>query len=207
MKTSCRTVIVGLIGLWLGGCSVVVFEDSAACPAQKTCPIDAIKVAPVPEGTEQNALEQDDTAQNSTSADETASSASGQNGITGQTALISPVDEADQIDGHLSYFDVDSATLRTPTISGLLFVAEYLEANPDQRILVEGHCDERGTRDYNLALGEKRAEAIRRQLVRQGIDRRRIKTKSFGKERPAMLGASPEAWAKNRRTVIRLISD
>ena len=207
MKTSCRTMMVGLIGLWLGGCSVVVFEDSAACPAQKTCPIDAITVAPVPEGTELNALDQDATAQNSKSADETASSASRQDGITGQTALISPVDEADQIDGHLSYFDVDSAILRTPTISGLLLVAEYLKANPDQRILVEGHCDERGTRDYNLALGEKRAEAIRRQLVRQGIDRRRIKTKSFGKERPAMLGASPEAWAKNRRTVIRLISD
>ena len=164
-------------------------------------------MAPVPEGTELNTLEQDDTAQNSTSADETASSASRQNGTTGQTASISPVDETDQIDGHLSYFDVDSANLRTPTISGLLFVAEYLKANPAQRILVEGHCDERGTRDYNLALGEKRAEAIRRQLVRQGIDRRRIKTKSFGKERPAMLGASPEAWAKNRRTVIRLISD
>ena len=207
MKTSCRTMMVGLIGFWLGGCSVVVFEDSAACPAQKTCPIDAIKVAPVPEGTELNALGKDDTAQNSASADETAPSASRQNVTTGQTALISPVDEADQIDGHLSYFDVDSATLRTPTISGLLFVAEYLKANPDQRILVEGHCDERGTRDYNLALGEKRAEAIRRQLVAQGIDRRRIKTKSFGKERPAMLGASPEAWAKNRRTVIRLISD
>ena len=207
MKTSCRTMMVGLIGLWLGGCSVVVFEDSAACPAQKTCPIDAIKVVPVPEGAELNALGKDDTAKNSASADETASSASRQNGTTGQTALISPVDEADQIDGHLSYFDVDSAGLRTPTISGLLFVAEYLNANPNQRILVEGHCDERGTRDYNLALGEKRAEAIRRHLVRQGIDQRRIKTKSFGKERPAMLGASPEAWAKNRRTVIRLISD
>ena len=207
MKTSCRTMMVGLMGLLLGGCSVVVFEDSAACPAQNACPIDTIKVDPVPEGKELNALEQDDTAQNSASADETAPSASRQNGTTGQTALISPVDEADQIDGHLSYFDVDSAALRTPTISGLLFVAEYLKANPDQRILVEGHCDERGTRDYNLALGEKRAEAIRRQLVAQGIDRRRIKTKSFGKERPAMLGASPEAWAKNRRTVIRLISD
>ena len=199
--------MVGLIGLWLGGCSVVVFEDSAACPAQKTCPIDTTKVVRVPEGAELNSLGEDDTAKNSASADETASSASRQNGTTGQTALISPVDEVDQIDGHLSYFDVDSATLRTPTISGLLFVAEYLKANPDQRILVEGHCDERGTRDYNLALGEKRAEAIRRQLVRQGIDRRRIETKSFGKERPAMLGASPEAWAKNRRTVIRLISD
>ena len=207
MKTSCRTMMVGFIGLWLGGCSVVVFEDSAACPAQKTCPIDAIKVAPVPEDTGPKGLEQDDTAQNSTSANEMASSASQQKGTSGQTASMSAVDVANQIDGHLSYFDVDSAALRTPTISGLLFVAEYLKANPTERILVEGHCDERGTRDYNLALGEKRAEAIRVQLVRQGVDRRRIKTKSFGKERPAMLGASPEAWAKNRRTVIRLISD
>ena len=207
MKTSCRTMLVSLIGLWLGGCSVVVFEDSAACPAQKTCPIDAINAVPVPKGTKPNGLEQDDTAQNSTSADETASSASQQKGTVGQTASMSAVDVANQIDGHLSYFDVDSAALRTPTISGLLFVAEYLKANPTERILVEGHCDERGTRDYNLALGEKRAEAIRVQLVRQGVDRRRIKTKSFGKERPAMLGASTEAWAKNRRTVIRLISD
>ena len=207
MKTSCQTMMVGFIGLWLGGCSVVVFEDSAACPAQKTCPIDAIKVAPVPEGTKPNGLEQDDAAQNSTSTDETASSALQQKGTAGQTASMSAVDLANQIDGHLSYFDVDSAALRTPTISGLLFVAEYLKANPTERILVEGHCDERGTRDYNLALGEKRAEAIRVQLVRQGVDRQRIKTKSFGKERPAMLGASPEAWAKNRRTVIRLISD
>ena len=162
---------------------------------------------PVPEGTELNALEQDDTAQNSMSADQTASSGSQQKGKAGQTATISAVDVANQVDGHLSYFDVDSAVLRTPTISGLLFVAEYLTANPAERILVEGHCDERGTSDYNLALGEKRADAIRVQLVKQGVDRRRIKTKSFGKERPAMLGASPEAWAKNRRTVIRLISD
>ena len=207
MKTSCRTMMVGLIGVWLGGCSVVVFEDSAACPGQKICPIDAIKVAPVPEGTESGGHEQDDRAQNSTSADETESSASQQNGTSGHTASMSAVDMANQIDGHLSYFDVDSAALRTPTINGLLFVSEYLKANPAERILVEGHCDERGTRDYNLALGEKRAEAIRAQLVRQGVDRRRIKTKSFGKERPAMLGASPEAWAKNRRTVIRLISE
>ena len=71
--------------------------------------------------------------------------------------------------------------MRTPTISGLLFVAEYLKANPAERVLVEGHCDERGTRDYNLALGEKRVEAIWVQLVRQGVDRRRIKTKSVRK--------------------------
>jgi len=207
MKTSCRTMMVSLIGFWLGGCSVVIFEDSAACPAEKTCPIDTIKVAPVPESKELNGPEQVDTVQNSTSSDETASFESPQKETEGQRASMSAVDVDNQIDGHLSYFDVDSAALRTPTISGLLFVAEYLKANPTERILVEGHCDERGTRDYNLALGEKRAEAIRVQLVRQGVDRRRIRTKSFGKERPAMLGASPEAWAKNRRTVIRLISD
>ncbi len=199
--------MVGLTGLWLGGCSVVVFEDSTSCPAQKICPIEPIKVAPAPEGTDSSGLEQDGTTQKIASEDEKVSSESPQKGATGQKASMSAVDVANQVDGHLSYFDVDSAALRTPTISGLLFVAEYLKDNPAEHILVEGHCDERGTRDYNLALGEKRAEAIRVQLVRQGVERRRIKTKSFGKERPAMLGASPEAWAKNRRTVIRLISD
>ena len=74
MKKSCRTMMVSLIGLWLGGCSVVVFEDSAACTAQKTCLIDENKVAPVLEGTEPNGLGQDDTNQNKTSADETTPS-------------------------------------------------------------------------------------------------------------------------------------
>jgi len=71
-------------------------------------------------------------------------------------------------------------------------------------ILIEGHCDERGTRDYNIALGHKRANAVRMQLAKLGIDRRRVKTQSFGKERPEVLGATAAAWAKNRRTVIRL---
>ena len=129
MKTSCRTMMVGLMGLLLGGCSVVVFEDSAACPAQKTCPIDTTKVAPVPEGTELNALEQDDTAQNSISADQTASSGSQQKGKVGQTATISAVDVANQVDGHLSYFDVDSADLRTPAISAVSYTHLTLPTN------------------------------------------------------------------------------
>jgi peptidoglycan-associated lipoprotein len=109
-----------------------------------------------------------------------------------------------KIDGYLSYFDYDSAVLSQQTLSGLLFVADYLKSNPAVQILIEGHCDERGTRDYNIALGHKRAEAVRKQLARMGVDPQRITTKSFGKERPAMRGASPEAWAKNRRTIIRI---
>ena len=102
MKTSCRTMMVGFIGLCLGGCSVVVFEDSAACPAQKTCLNDAIKVAPSLEDTKPTGLEQDDTVQNSTSADGIASSESPQKGIAGQTASMSSVNLANQIEQLIS---------------------------------------------------------------------------------------------------------
>ena len=207
MTMICRTMIVALVGLGLGGCSVVVFEDSASCPAQIACPVDPIDTASKTEETLPNGPATNELSSDNPLVDGKASSSSQQQAAASQAASMSPVDVTTEIDGHLSYFDVDSADLRTPTITGLLFVAEYLKANPTARILVEGHCDERGTRDYNLALGEKRAEAVRMQLARQGVDRLRIKTKSFGKERPAMLGASPEAWAKNRRTVIRLIAD
>ena len=207
MKTICPTIVVVLMGLFLGGCSVVVFEDSSFCQDQMACPTDAVDSAPSVEGTLSSEAVSEELASDSSAPNETISSSSQQQGVARQEASMSPLDEATKIDGHLSYFDVDSAALRTPTINGLLLVAEYLKANPATRILIEGHCDERGTREYNLALGEKRAEAVRVQLARQGIDRLRMQTKSFGKERPAMLGATPQAWAKNRRTVIRLITD
>ena len=117
---------------------------------------------------------------------------------------MAPIKIGAEVDGYISYFDYDSAVLQKPVAAGLLFVADYLKANPTFQILIEGHCDERGTRDYNIALGHKRADAVRKQLARMGVDQRRITTKSFGKERPAMRGASPEIWAKNRRTVIRI---
>ena len=184
----CRTLCAAFIGLWLSGCSVVVFEDGPACPADRACPAVVIpsdaasakaeKVAPA------KTLDQN----------------------SEQIADPAPIKAAAKqvkIDGYLSYFDYDSAVLSQQTLSGLLFVADYLKSNPGIQILIEGHCDERGTRDYNIALGHKRADAVRKQLARMGVDRQRITTKSFGKERPAMRGTSPETWAKNRRTVIR----
>lgn len=199
-------MMVVLIGLWLGGCSIVIFEDDTACSAPSACVADPVNTHPTLEGTLSSEPVSDGLASGRMPVDETASS-SQKNKTVSEAASILTVGMANEIDGHLSYFDVDSAALRKPTITGLLFVAEYLKTNLATDILVEGHCDERGTRDYNLALGEKRAEAVRVELARQGIDRRRIKTKSFGKERPAMLGASPKAWAKNRRTVIRFIAE
>ena len=188
----CRTLRAAFIGLWLSGCSIVVFEDGPACPADSACPV-AVTPSAVP-------------------AD--AAPAKAENGAPAKTSdqIADPVPTKAatkqakidvKIDGYLSYFDYDSAVLSQQTLSGLLFVAEYLKSNPSVQILVEGHCDERGTRDYNIALGHKRADAVRKQLARMGVNQRQITTKSFGKERPAMRGASPEIWAKNRRTVIR----
>ena len=192
--------MVALIGLWLGGCSVVVFEDSTACAAKIACAASAADPALLIG--ESNPTELDDSR--SKKFDKSTTSIDIVEEKNSLTALVEPVEIEVVIDGFLSYFDYDSAALRKPAIAGLLFVADYLKANPMARILVEGHCDERGTRDYNLALGEKRAEAVRVQLTKMGVDRSRIKTRSFGKERPVVFGTSAESWAKNRRTVIRL---
>ncbi|HCI19260.1 MAG TPA: peptidoglycan-associated lipoprotein, partial [Alphaproteobacteria bacterium] len=75
----------------------------------------------------------------------------------------------------------------------------FLNGNPSLTVTIEGHCDERGTREYNLALGERRAAAARDYLLAQGVDPARIKVISYGKERPAMAGSNEESWAKNRR--------
>lgn len=79
--------------------------------------------------------------------------------------------------------------------------AAWLKANNGTTITVEGHCDERGTREYNLALGERRANAVKDYLVVQGINASRIKTVSYGEERPVALGSDETAWAQNRRAV------
>jgi peptidoglycan-associated lipoprotein len=77
--------------------------------------------------------------------------------------------------------------------------AAYLKANPDQFLLIEGHCDERGTIEYNLALGERRTKAATNYLVAQGIEARRISIVSYGKERPVCTERTEACWAKNRR--------
>ena len=189
----CRTLRTAFIGLLLSGCSVVVFEDGPACPADRACPV--VEMPPVAPADVAPAKAGD--VAPAKSPDQALDQAP-----TEAATKQAKIDI--KIDGYLSYFDYDSAVLSQQTLSGLLFVADYLKSNLAVQILIEGHCDERGTRDYNIALGHKRAEAVRKQLARMGVDRQRITTKSFGKERPAMRGASPEAWAKNRRTIIRI---
>ena len=98
-------------------------------------------------------------------------------------------------------FDYDSAKLDSSAKILLDSQSRFLRANTDLNFVVEGHCDERGTREYNLALGEKRATAVRDYLVINGIDPDRIKVVSYGKEKPAVIGSNGMAYSKNRRAV------
>jgi peptidoglycan-associated lipoprotein len=98
-------------------------------------------------------------------------------------------------------FGFDSSELSGASQATLDRQAAFLAARPALRITIEGHCDERGTREYNLALGERRASVVRDYLVARGINAARIKTISYGKERPAAVGSNEAAWAKNRRSV------
>lgn len=97
------------------------------------------------------------------------------------------------------YFDFDKSTLTPASQDNLLRKAEWLRANPNATITIEGNCDERGTNEYNLALGDRRAEAAKAFLVDLGIDAARITTISYGEERPVDPRHNEEAWAKNRR--------
>lgn len=97
------------------------------------------------------------------------------------------------------YFDFDSSAVRADQISVLQSNAALLKQAPNAYIQVAGHCDERGTQEYNLALGERRALAVREYLVKLGISGDRIVTISYGEESPAQMGSNEAAWAMNRR--------
>lgn len=99
------------------------------------------------------------------------------------------------------YFDNDRYNIDSQDAAALAQQAQWLSHYPNKRAMIEGHCDERGTRDYNLALGERRANAAKNYLVSQGVDASRVTTVSYGKERPVALGSDEAAWAKNRRAV------
>ncbi len=99
------------------------------------------------------------------------------------------------------YFSFNSVALSADAMNVLNTQVAWLQENPNAMIVVEGHCDERGTREYNLALGERRANAVKDYFVLKGIDANRIRIISYGKERPEVLGAGEEAWSKNRRAV------
>ena len=101
------------------------------------------------------------------------------------------------------YFEYDQYNLTTKSIQALKGVSELMNRNSKITISIEGHADERGTREYNLALGQRRAESVANYLISNGVNRNRMITKSYGEERPLSLGSNDVAWSKNRRVEIK----
>jgi peptidoglycan-associated lipoprotein len=103
--------------------------------------------------------------------------------------------------GDRVFFDTDKSDIRADAAKTLDGWSQWLAKNAGVTMVIEGNCDERGTREYNFALGERRANAVKNYLIARGTNPQRLSTISYGKERPAVLGSTEEAWAKNRRGV------
>ena len=103
------------------------------------------------------------------------------------------------------YFDTDRFDIDSEDQAALRQQAQYLQQYPNVRATVEGHCDERGTREYNIALGERRANAAKQFLIANGVPEGRLTTISWGKEKPVALGSNEQAWAQNRRAVTVIV--
>jgi len=100
------------------------------------------------------------------------------------------------------YFDFDQSSVKVEARASLAAHAEFLSANPATKIVLEGHCDERGTKEYNIALGESRAKSISSFLVVNGVSKAQIEVVSYGEERPADIAHTDAAWSQNRRVYI-----
>lgn len=109
-------------------------------------------------------------------------------------------------DGLIVYFDFDESEVKPQYTDQIAAHARNLASNPGLRVRLEGHADERGSREYNIGLGERRAQAVRRILLIQGASAGQISTVSFGEERPAVVGSSEDAYAKNRRVELNYIN-
>ena len=127
--------------------------------------------------------------------------ANGAGGNAVGTAVPGSAQDFQQNVGDRVFFDFDKSVIKPEGQQTLQRQAEWLKRYPNVTVTVEGHCDDRGTREYNLALGERRATAVQRALVALGVQANRVRTISYGKERPAVLGDNESAWAQNRRGV------
>lgn len=139
-------------------------------------------------------------------SDEQAATTTGTGGNTGgSTSASGPAPNTvayfNQVVGDRVLFATDQHRLDGDAQSTLQRQAQWLSSNPGTNVTIEGHADERGTRQYNLALGARRANSVRRYLIAQGVEANRLRAVTFGKERPVAVGSDPASWSQNRRGV------
>lgn len=191
MQRSMLLLLVGLVTAALGACGKK--RTSSTTPQPNADSITAAERARRDADAEQRAREEAERVARQRTSDSLA--ALGRGGEAVRTLL-----------GTMIHFEYDRANLRSDDASVLDQKVAILQANSGLRIRVSGHCDERGSDEYNLALGNRRANAAKQYLVSHGIDAGRIETTSYGKERPLDPAHNEQAWATNRRDEFEILS-
>src|SRR5262249_39074712 len=139
-------------------------------------------------------------AEATTGAEATGANAANAGAAAGEEEIAGP--QAGMLAKRVVYFDFDSAEIKGEGTDIVAAHAKFLANHSNARVRLEGHTDERGSREYNIGLGERRAQSIRRALLLQGASDGQLSTVSYGEERPAVAGHDEAAWAKNRRVEI-----
>ena len=139
-----------------------------------------------------------ESASGSSSSSATSAATAGAESSSTAATQMSDAEKLSQV-GNTVYFGFDSSELAVEAQSILDRQAAFLNVNPTLVVIIEGHADERGTREYNLALGDRRAVAVRDYLLAKGLNTARVRTVSYGKERPAVSGSNEGSWEFNRR--------
>lgn len=177
--------LVGFLGTGLVGCSSSAVKENNETASEKNTQSGQATVVPA----------QTETATTGLSAEQAAISAAEQAKLAKEKLQQDEAVAAKQ----MAHFDFNQSTILPASYGAVKTVAEFMQANPKIDVTVEGYCDDRGTQEYNLALGERRAKAVKNALVAEGISPDRIKTVSFGKLYPLDPANNPIAWALNRR--------
>lgn len=168
-----NVAVVALLGLFAVGCSSTPTSDDAETVSTRTVTEASLGTVATSKPLKADTLTQDN------------------------EATVAPLFAS--LQGKRVHFELDRAEIKPEYMDVLRKHAQYLELNPNARLTIEGHCDERGTREYNLALGERRGNAVKDALVAQGVNPNRLNVISFGKDMPLVDLSNEQAWQKNRR--------
>jgi peptidoglycan-associated lipoprotein len=199
LKMNKRMIMIFMVTAFLSGVTLTTIS----C-AKKQLKTDTTSISPESEIAQgEEGIKESESAQGEVSLEDISKD-------TGKEVSLSDK-EMQKIQGEIQafqskniYFDFDKSDIKTEARGTLTEKAKWMETNSTYSLIIEGHCDERGTSEYNLALGERRATAAAKFLEAMGISYERISTISYGEERPADLGHNEDAWANNRRDEFKL---
>ena len=198
MRLTRLTAALVALMMLLSACSTVKLDEAPSVETRKP-----VALSSADANSSNSASAQSSTDASLSGSDVTAKANAGSNGANSNANANDPLSDPSSILAKRSiYFDLDSYVVKDEYKSVIDAHGKYLASRPDRKVLIQGNTDERGGSEYNLALGQKRADAVRRALSLRGVPESQMEAVSFGKEKPKAMGSNEEAWKENRRADI-----